>query len=144
MQCKGIHNDYIGYLDGTLDAVTKSRIEGHLLSCAHCMEFVSKLKNLQAAIDREKDIPVGESFFKEIEVKLSRSPKSRTLGAFIPALRFAASFALILLGTWMGLWIGKGYNTDNSLSSDYQTEIYYLYNIQQGIVENEMLTDLTK
>ncbi|MBN2613312.1 MAG: zf-HC2 domain-containing protein [Bacteroidales bacterium] len=144
MQCKEIHNDYIGYLDGTLDAETNSMIEEHLLSCNHCRDFVERLKSLQVTIEREKNIQTSETFFENIQDKLEHLPKSPDVKTYSLAFRIAASVALIMFGTWMGLWIGKGFHMNSSLSNDYKDEIYYLYDIQQGIVENNMLSDLTE
>jgi len=113
------------YLDGELAAVEARELEAHLPQCPECAQFRDGRLALRAAL--QADVPTFQApdvLRQRVRAALraAASPRPpRRLGAPVlgPALAFAASLAIVALGSWrLGLQRGAGERlTDEVLES---------------------------
>ncbi len=140
MKCCNRHNLYFEYLEGKLDLKSQKVLEDHIRVCEHCRQFVEKLRETFSFISEEKSVSPDPFMFTNIQGKLTDSEKRPLIFSLKIAFQTAAAVVLILLGVYAGKRIGQGYSDKKTLSSDYQTEVYYLYDVQNQLVNSELLS----
>ena len=70
MKCKNVHNDLIGYLDGSLNKKESSAVKAHLDSCEECRGFSDKLRVTLDYIAIEKKASISQDFTDQVIAKL--------------------------------------------------------------------------
>ena len=139
MKCRKIHNQYLDYLEGNLDKESNKNIEVHLKVCDHCRQFVEKLKVTLQFIDTEKSIAPDPFMFTRIQAKLGETDKNIRINKLKIVFQAAAAAVLILISIYAGKIIGQGYSDKTTLESDYNTEVYYLYDVQNQLINSDLL-----
>ena len=140
MKCNYRHNLYIDYLEGKLDRESQYKIEEHLRVCDSCMEFVKKLKETFSVIEEEKSVSPDPFMYTRIQSKLGSGGKHTPVLRLKLVFQSVAAAVLILLGIYTGKLIGQGFSDKKSLNTDYQTEVYYLYDVPNQLVNSELLS----
>jgi len=132
MNCRNIQNDLVDYLEGKLNPVQQLETEDHLTSCKACHEYSLKLKELLKMIEDEKVTGYDPFMFTRIQTLLQKPENSRQT-TFIRRVSQPILIAVIvLIIVYTGISIGRSYNYQNSITRDYETELYYLSDIHSG------------
>lgn len=141
MKCNSIHNQLIGYLDGEIDNGLRNEIEAHLKKCSHCSEFLTRLKKAFDLVDEEKQMQHDPYMFTRIMARLEDRKPVILKNKFRMAFQTVAFIALIAIGIYSGILIGKNFTNESPISADYQNEIYYLDELQHENMISVLLTD---
>ena len=141
MKCNSIHNQLIGYLDDEIDNDLRSEIEAHLKECSRCSEFLTRLKKAFDMVDEEKQIQPDPYMITRIMARLDDRKSMLPKHKFRLAFQIVAFIAIIAIGIYSGILIGKNFTNESSVSADYQNEIYYLDELQHENIISVLLTD---
>src|SRR5262249_4912378 len=96
-----------GYLDGELDLVRKIEVEEHLQTCDICARELESLRELRSAIRRgaltyEAPAQLRERIAAALPNSRASAPPSRARISFWPVWQSAVSFALLVIGVFIG------------------------------------------
>jgi len=141
MKCNSIHNQLIGYLDDEIDNDLRNEIEAHLKECSHCSEFLIRLKKAFDLVDEEKQMQHDPYMITRIIARLEDRKPMILKNKFRMAFQTVAFVALIAIGIYSGILIGKNFTNESPISADYQNEIYYLDELQHENMISVLLTD---
>lgn len=141
MDCKKIRMNLLEYLEQEHDLTDYEVIHTHLSSCSDCQAYKSKLEEVLQFIESDKGI-VSDPFMIT-RIQEACKPSSRVLRysivrSVIQSVSIAAMLAVII---FTGTVIGGKYSYKQSVSADYQTELYYLSNIH---MDNQVFMNLSE
>lgn len=139
MNCSEVHNDLIFFIEGSLDEKRSTEIKEHLSTCKKCSDFADYLRESLDIINEEKQVAGDSGFAERIISILDTGGKDKKTYS-LRILKYAAAAAVIMLGVFTGINLGKvasGYNhNDGSAQSD---ELYYLNDLYQEPIESFFL-----
>ncbi len=125
MNCSDFEQWMMDYLDNTLDEQKRTEVEKHLASCSRCLDELKECQKLmQMSAGSEMQTP-GENLLKNFnrmlnrEIRLAETVNSHGEkwyhhGAFLAA----AGVALLICGTFIGMFIGPQTGGDNTARLD--------------------------
>ncbi len=109
----------IEYIDGKLDADTRSKVEQELAANEEIRRTYEQLREVISAMDGSKSLDPGanlkNTFNKFLEAEVARQKPLRTI-SFVPTLyRLAAGVALVMAGIGIGNWINKNQQREDEM-----------------------------
>jgi hypothetical protein len=122
MQCSEVEAKIIDYLDNTLEEGIRQEIEKHLETCEGCLDEVMDIRKVIKLISSEEmekpedSLRINFYHMLQGQIKKENQSMSMTTGKPITHLfsagryRFAAGIALLICGTFIGLFIHTGIN----------------------------------
>lgn len=141
MDCSRVHKLLIFYLEGTLDDETGKSVEKHLRLCSNCAALADKLRLSLGVIDQEKEVLEDNGFTDMVLIRM-RSEKRTVSAPFLSILKYAAAAAVIILGVFTGINLGKVITgSDEYRSVELSDEEYYLYDMYQEPIESFFLVN---
>jgi hypothetical protein len=123
MKCEEVELRMIDYLDKNLDEGISQEIEKHLETCEKCLDELTDTQQVLNLISKEENVvPDGSlriNFYHMLQNEIKKSTEKNHIQKpkpFIPwynngRYRVAAGVALLLCGTFIGLFIKSGLNT---------------------------------
>ncbi len=141
MDCKKIRMNLLEYLEQGNDLADYEVIRNHLSTCSDCEAYKSKLEEVLQFIESDKEIFSDPFMITRIQEACKPSPRvSRyvTIRSVLQSVSIAAMLAVII---FTGTFIGRKYSYRQSVSVDYQTELYYLSNIH---MDNQVFMNLSE
>ncbi len=123
MKCDEVQSLMIEYLDDNLDEITRQEMENHLSGCESCRKELAEVKTVFDVISRYSmeppDPTLRENFYTMLHAEqeklkvtntIKEIPLHRLLNMKWPSslLRIAAAVALLIAGTWIGIFIKSG------------------------------------
>jgi hypothetical protein len=140
MKCEEVEAKIIDYLDKNLEEGTRQEIEKHLETCEKCFDDVRESQQVLNTLSREAmskpDDSLRINFYHMLHNQIMNGKQGKSISSPKPSIpwyymgryRVAAGIALLLCGTFAGLFIHAGLN--NSHTSDklklLQSEVYLL------------------
>lgn len=119
MKCSNIKEYLTDYLDGVLTPELQLEVEKHLGNCESCLDEVNQLKNLFGDISEvefeKPDESLRDNFYTMLareklrvqkhkkSIKYYKSKPARRLWMNSPLMQIAAGFAILVIGTFLGL-----------------------------------------
>ena len=141
MDCSRVHKLLIFYLEGTLDDETGKSVEKHLRLCPNCAALADKLRLSLGVIEQEKEVFEDSGFTDEVLIRM-RSEKRTVQAPFLSIYKYAAAAAVIILGVFTGINLGKvSTGWDEYSSGALSDEEYYLYDMYQEPIESFFLVN---
>jgi predicted anti-sigma-YlaC factor YlaD len=139
MKCRTVHNLLVEYAEGTLSVSQKKQAEDHMAECENCRRYLTVLSETFDVISRETHIEPDLYMYSRIlsAMKNKEQEKTRIQGLLQPLI---ISLSILVL-VFAGIRIGKSYQYQNALASDYQSEVYYLNEVYNENIESVILTD---
>lgn len=141
MDCKKIHIKLIPWIEGKANTSENLIIEKHLKECNSCNEFEKKLRNAFALMDSDKVTEKDPYMFIRIDEKLTKESNLSISVTLYKKILVAASLTGAVL---IGGIIGNALNKNNKIYSDFETEKYFLRDIQQEDIELYLLSEQSK
>jgi predicted anti-sigma-YlaC factor YlaD len=141
MECAEIQKNMMDFIEGELEPSLFKNVKEHIDSCAQCAALSSKLSEVFSYIQHDKQATDDLHMFAAIQHALARPDIAQHRHfriSLIQSLSFAAMLALVII---TGIFIGKRYEFEKSVASDYQTELFYLNNIH---MENQVIVPLSE
>lgn len=136
MKCEEVDRMIIDYLDNNLEEDIRTEIDNHLASCERCideMKDTQRVLNLVSDVDMAKpDDSLRINFYHMLHGEMKKvQDSSRVPNHFVTPwynsgrFRIAASIALLICGTFVGLFIRSGHSTSYSENElrQLQTEV---------------------
>lgn len=134
MKCEEIEKLMIDYLDGKIDKDHRGEIEKHLESCERCLdELTESQKVLNLISDEEMTKPDDSlriNFYHMLhsEIKKNETGSIRTIQASVPwyskvSYRIAAGIALLICGTFIGLFMHGRMSNNSAELAQLQAEV---------------------
>ena len=150
MKCEEVEKLMIDYLDLNLKDDKRFEIEKHLETCERCLDELKDTQEVMKLISNDEmekpDDSLRINFYhmlhseiKKNEVKLSPKDIPVTNWYNISSYRIAAAIALLICGTFIGLFIRPGFN--NSSASN---ELKQLHSEVSDLKKAAMFTMLTQ
>lgn len=119
MKCEEVSAVMIDYLDRSIEASLVNEIDKHLETCERCIDELRDYQEVMKLMNCDKMIEPGEALranfnnmlHNEIEkmrkVSVAEAQLSVTHWYSSSIFRIAAGFAILMLGTFMGLFMGS-------------------------------------
>jgi hypothetical protein len=137
MKCEEVESAMIDYLDMTLEKEHRDEIEKHLETCESCLDelqdFQRILKDVESAEVVQPDETLRINFYHMLHAEMNKqavaearpvigSP-ARSISPFV--MRIAAGAALLIAGTFIGIFINRNLNKveSNSQMALLRTEV---------------------
>jgi hypothetical protein len=150
MNCEEVEKLMIDYLDLNLKDDKRFEIEKHLETCERCLDELKDTQEIMKLISNDEmekpDDSLRINFYhmlhseiKKNEVKFSTKNLPITNWVNITSFRIAAAIALLICGTFIGLFIRPGFN--NSSASN---ELKQLHSEVTDLKKTAMFTMLTQ
>ena len=151
MKCEDVERLIPDYLDGKLDAVSKSEMEHHLSSCEKCLDEVKDIQHLFSLMSKSPVLQSAETlkinFYHMLHNEISKASaggdideaRGRKRVFRINRYGVAASIGLMIVGTFLGIMVGKGLK-----NSEANRQISQLRSEMSDIKKNTILTMLTQ
>lgn len=149
MKCEEVEVRMIDYLDNSIDEKDRIEIEKHLEWCERCLDEIRRSQEILKMISDEKmknpDDSMRINFYHMLhsEIKKNESGdlsyskvKSPAWFAF-SGYRIAAGFAILICGTFLGIFIHSGI-----LSSKYEVKIDQLRSEVNALKKDALFTML--
>jgi hypothetical protein len=103
MNCHDYEEQLGDYVDGTADARTRARVEGHLLTCARCSRLAGDFAAIRSMSRGLEPVTPSPQVWQAIAARTARSSSRRLTRGWLDAWQpVLASAVALLLGT--GLW----------------------------------------
>ncbi len=144
MDCKETYNSFIYYIEGDLSHEKIIEFDSHINECSSCSKIFNEIKLTYNIIDNEKDVKINPFLFTRIKQRLENenlSKVSKKYFLYKKALNTVLLSSFIILGIWLGIFMGSINNTDSVNISQTNSEIYYMNDIQQESVEFFLIED---
>ena len=134
MKCEEVELKMVDYLDNKLDQESRLAIEKHLESCESCLEDYKEGKQVLAMMNKDEMVLPDDSlrinFYHMLHKEISKNEhgrsaipsKSQTRWYSITGYRIAAGLALLICGTFIGLFFRSGIN--NSTASNELKQLH--------------------
>jgi hypothetical protein len=137
MKCKDVESYMIDYLDNHLEKNQREEIEKHLEGCERCLDMIKDFKQILNTIESSEQEQPDESlrlnFYHMLhgEVNKLHHKKTRLYSAegtkYMSKhfLRFAAGIALLIAGTFLGMFLNSALKRgDNKVQlTELKTEV---------------------
>jgi hypothetical protein len=120
MKCEEVEEKMIDYLDNNLDETERQGIEKHLEFCERCLDEVREIQNVMKMISKDEMVKPDDSmrirFYHMLHSEIKKS-ESKNLAYsagdsrswyILPRYRVAAGFAILICGTFLGIFIHSG------------------------------------
>jgi anti-sigma factor RsiW len=142
MNCTKVNMNVIGYLEGTLGEPERSQMAEHLASCKSCHDYLDFVSATIGQIDSEKEIKAGDSFLKDILIKVEAGPQIKTISLrrrFLYSVSAAAAiFFAIVTGQLLG---GFSYSDAGYTAGEINQEVFFAQDISLEPIESFFLLD---
>jgi predicted anti-sigma-YlaC factor YlaD len=126
MDCQHIQGNLMAYLEGGLDRTITREIEQHLASCSTCRGFADLLQETFQMIDAEKNVQFDPYQISHIQAALANRGRVRQR-VFTPVRIQTIIIAVVIcILVYAGFNTGSTFFYQSSLKNDYETEVYYL------------------
>jgi hypothetical protein len=130
------HPCFIEFLEGSLSVAQNAIVNKHIAECEDCRLYSGKLKETLDCIDAEKSTGYDDFMFSRIQASLEnqwqvRNPSFKR--RLLQPVLIIVSIAVMVLA---GIHFGNRLNYNQSIANDYQTEVYYLSEVQNEIILN--------
>ena len=99
------------------------------------------MSHLDDVIHEEKQIQQDPYMFTRIMAKLEDQKQVVLKNRLQLAFQTAVFVVLIVAGIYSGILLGKNYPDSNTLSADYQKEVYFIDELQHENMVSVFLTD---
>lgn len=139
MNCLHIRNGLMDYFDEKTDQDLRLEIEGHLATCKACRDYSFTLREAFQMISLEKNIEYDPFMFTRLQASVIDQKNIRRTPLLNRLLQPALIATFVLFLVYAGISIGSDYNYQQSIITDYETELYYLNDIQNESYESIML-----
>jgi len=128
MKCEEVEQKMVDYLDNNLDSDSRQEIEKHLETCERCLDELNESQQILNLLAKGEMVKPDDSlrinFYHMLHSEMKKSEeKSKILKyrTIIPwynnsGYRVAAGIALLVCGTFIGLFLHKGFG--NSYASN--------------------------
>lgn len=122
MKCEEVEERMIDYLDNTLEQGLRLEIEKHLETCERCLDELKDSQQVLNLISKDEMVKPEDSlrinFYHMLHSQIKKSGESKTSSFRNPLTqwynlgryRFAAGLALLICGTFIGIFIHAGLN----------------------------------
>jgi len=120
MKCEEVEGAMIDYLDNKLEAEARLAIEKHIESCEHCLDELRDSQQLIQQMEKEEMVKPNDSlrinFYHMLHSEIKKN-EGKNEFSLQPdhqpwysrsQFRFAAGFALLILGLFLGVFIHSG------------------------------------
>jgi len=120
MKCEEVEAIMIDYLDNKLDNERNLEIEKHLETCERCLDELRDFQEVMQLISKTEMIIPDDSlrinFYHMLHSEIQKSKGNKTAVSGVPHIqwynrisyRIAAGFALLICGTFIGIFINSG------------------------------------
>ncbi len=145
MNCEEVSSKMMDYLDGQVGPDEKDTIEKHLETCERCMDevrdFQTILNKISGSLMETPADSLRMNFYHMLQTEIDKQkgyskPKSRKM---IPYTRIAAGLALLIGGTFLGMFLNpllKNNNQNNELAQ-LKTEVQSMKEVVMMNMLNE-------
>ena len=146
MNCKEVNKNLIFYIEKELQAERELELQEHLKDCHDCNVLFLNLKETMAIVTKEKAAKPNTFLFTRIQEEISNLEKPRKVFLwkrnFIKLLQPVTLSFFLLVGVIFGISMGNSiqYQTPEQ-SMVYQTDEFYLNDLQQETIESFLLTE---
>jgi predicted anti-sigma-YlaC factor YlaD len=130
------HHRFIEFLEGSLSADQNALVNNHIAECEECRLYCIKLKEMLDSIDAEKSTDYDSFMFTRIQAVLENQWQVRNPSFKRKLLQPALLIVSIVMMVITGIYFGNRLNYNQSITNDYQTEIYYLSEVNDDILLN--------
>jgi len=119
MKCEEVESVMIEYLDNTLKKSIHAEVEHHLETCEKCLNDLKEYQQLLKAVETSDQVQPDETlrinFYHMLHSEMNKidTGKNKSIDLKIPTnkptvfLRMAAGFALLIAGTFVGMFLHK-------------------------------------
>lgn len=137
MKCEEVENMMIDYLDRNLPGDLIPEIEKHLETCERCLDIFNESQQVTALLSKDKmdqpDDNLRINFYHMLHTEIKKNEpqmttmKPRLSWYNVGGYRMAASVALLIAGTFIGIFIKSGINNSyTAVLKQLHSEIYDL------------------
>lgn len=141
MNCKKIQMNLLEYLEQGNDLADYEVIHKHISTCSDCEAYKSKLEEFLQFIESDKEIFSDPFMITRILEACKSSPRVPQYVMVRHVLQSVFIAAIVAVIIFTGTFIGRKYSYRQSVSVDYQTELYYLSNIH---MDNQVFMNLSE
>jgi anti-sigma factor RsiW len=103
MNCQGMEQDLIAYLDGKANPALRRQASEHLLACSACRERAEEFRALWSVLDEVPAISPSPAFDAAVRQRVAAEPRRAGFWAWLvpsPRLGFALT-AVVALAIWL-------------------------------------------
>lgn len=145
MNCEDVSSKMMDYLDGQVGPGEKDTIEKHLEKCERCMDEVRDFQTIMNKISGSlMETPADSlrmNFYHMLQTEIDKQKgySQPKIGKFVPFSRIAAGLALIIGGTFLGMFLNpllKSNNQNNELAQ-LKTEVQSMKEVVMMNMLNE-------
>jgi hypothetical protein len=135
MKCEEVDSRMIDFLDNNLEEKIYKEVESHLVSCERCLdEFKDSKKILSLLSDNRMEKPddslrinfyhmLHSEIKKSKEGKLDLSVNKVNTGSFLMRFKVAAGIALLICGTFIGIFLHASLMNNSEKLNQLQAEV---------------------
>jgi hypothetical protein len=156
MNCKEIKENFIFYVEGSLNPAKSSQFQKHLEGCGECRSSYLFIKETLWVIEKEKTRDTNPYFSMKVveRLKIQSGPKQITWyfsfgKVYKPSLVFLLTGLAIYAGILIGGSFSQKFERNSSMDSrteQFQTvaDAYFLNDLEIENIETILITDNNK
>lgn len=125
MNCRQLRKRLVAYQDGELGPEEKALVSEHLQSCPSCRSIYTEMEDVWQSLDMVPEIEPSPEFYEHLSQKIHVPAKQHHrlwpswFLEFFPSP--AATFAILLIGLSLGIFLGNYIAADGQLAFSSQT-----------------------
>jgi anti-sigma factor RsiW len=124
MNCHHIRKKLASYQDGELSAEEREQVSAHLDACPSCSHLYAEMEKAWKSLEIIQDIQPSPIFYRNLSGKIHAASGKRrwhvsSLWQLFPTP--AATFALLLIGLSLGVFLGNAVVTEGQRPAHHQT-----------------------
>lgn len=120
MDCKQIEKNIIFFIDKQLSEEKYNEFNSHINHCEHCKKLVDNIYNTVSAIESKNNLPDDFYFYTRLKQKMDNKHK-HIPGFAKRILQPLTLVCLLLVGGYMGVFIGNQYKSISMTTEDNRT-----------------------
>ncbi len=109
MTCKETENKLFLYLSDKLPADEKIAVENHLKTCSSCRSKLRLLQEVDSLAEKEASEEPDPFIYNRIKAAIGDIKPQKTTTVRLSSWQTVAVAALVILGLFLGNWLGKTY-----------------------------------
>jgi hypothetical protein len=137
MKCEEVEQKMVDYLDNNLDSGSRQEIEKHLETCERCLDELNECQQILNLIPKDEMVKPDDSlrinFYHMLHSEMKKSEEKSNVKEYKTVIpwyyniryRVAAGIALLICGTFIGIFIHVGLNSSYASNqlSQLQSEV---------------------
>jgi len=138
MNCKQIKNKIIPYIDSELSENETHSFDSHINNCVSCSALFENISKTMNSFENNNNLPDDFYFYTRLKQKIENKYNYQT-PVYKKILQTAVMSCLLLIGGYMGIYIGNQYKANNYTAEENRAQ--QIRNYAEENYLTEMNTD---